>query len=598
MDSSTKSLGDVTGPDFSFFNGCSNSFPFVLPPSGLLNSKTQSFSCSSDDCSQQHARSSKSKRSIKADTFSNAGNKASCQSAPQNKDFTNTSMNTETTECTRCKYCSIRMSMLRQLEKRQSAKSSRKRKLSSEISASHVSGDSSSSEKFDKSCQTSSALFKEAPMTKKENRCFMVVLRYQNGKPLRTETFCSCALKGLEDDCTCGENNSNIEWSWDQIKRGDSTLVEQDPRTVMFHKDYSCGTAAICGEQLMDKDQYFWEIKMATPVYGTDMMIGVGTAGVDLNSHHNEFCSMLGIDGDSWGFSYDGRVQHNGQKKNYCGRYGQGAIVGVHLDMWHGTLTFYKNRRHLGIAYEGLRGKSLYPMACSTAARSAMRIVSAVSFPSSLQFLCARLLRKHVPDHLNVLEVLQMPPGLRRILSKTLGWLLRALHPKTPEKASKTSSSSSCICDICSPLKNVFEGYSDDEGENDDVDYTHSGFSYLDSEDEEDSEESDVEDALTVRSVHFKEQNGLVEVFHHGLPSTVNLSLHHPSTSSSGSSSPKRRRLEAGVPLSSKETNIESEDEDNGNSESEESILEHESSEENTSRSRKYKLGKRKMTQR
>lgn len=32
----------------------------------------------------------------------------------------------------------------------------------------------------------------------------------------------------------------------------------------------------------------------------------------------------------------------------FSSRFGQGSIIGVHLDTWHGTLTFYKNRHCIG----------------------------------------------------------------------------------------------------------------------------------------------------------------------------------------------------------------------------------------------------------
>ncbi|RUS72777.1 hypothetical protein EGW08_019463 [Elysia chlorotica] len=401
----------------------------------------------------------------------------------------NVGMNTEKDEIEKrkCKYCLIRVATLRQLERKKSAKTSRRRTVSSGISSSRVSGHS----QVDRGCQTSAALFEQAAMTQWEIRSFMVVLRYRNGKPLRTETFCSCVLYGREDECTCGETDTSFEWLWDRNNRGDTAHVQKDARVVMFHEDHSSGTTAICGEELMDKDQYFWEVKMTTPVYGTDVMIGVGTTGVDLNGHNNEFCSMLGLDGDSWGFSYDGRVQHNGKKKDYSGRYGQGAIIGVHLDMWHGTLTFFKNRTNLGIAYRGLRGKVLIPMACSTAARTTMRIVSSRSFPSSLQYLCCRQLRKLISPHLSVLDVVPMPPGLRRVLSKNLRWLLQASSVPSPGPSTKTAFASNHICDICLPLKNVFEGYTDDEGGSSDEDHLHNGFNFLDTDEEEDFEESD-----------------------------------------------------------------------------------------------------------
>lgn len=33
---------------------------------------------------------------------------------------------------------------------------------------------------------------------------------------------------------------------------------------------------------------------------------------------------------------------------SFSSRFGQGSIIGVHLDTWHGTLTFFKNRKCIG----------------------------------------------------------------------------------------------------------------------------------------------------------------------------------------------------------------------------------------------------------
>lgn len=44
-----------------------------------------------------------------------------------------------------------------------------------------------------------------------------------------------------------------------------------------------------------------------------------------------------------------GHLQHKGDKVKFSSRFGQGSIIGVHLDTWHGTLTFYKNRHCIGL---------------------------------------------------------------------------------------------------------------------------------------------------------------------------------------------------------------------------------------------------------
>ena len=48
--------------------------------------------------------------------------------------------------------------------------------------------------------------------------------------------------------------------------------LSDDGRDVKFHINYSGGTAAVRGSQPMTDMQCFWEIKMVTPVYGTDMV--------------------------------------------------------------------------------------------------------------------------------------------------------------------------------------------------------------------------------------------------------------------------------------------------------------------------------------
>lgn len=239
------------------------------------------------------------------------------------------------------------------------------------------------------------------------------------------EAFCDCHKRGREKECVCGEEDTCFDWTWDDASKSHASVIKGGDREVMFHIDYSAGTAAVRGNLKMHKDQYYWEIKMTTPVYGTDMMVGVCKTDMDLNKCRRVFCSMIGQDEDSWGLSYTGHIQHKMTKRSYSSKFGQGSIVGVHLDMWHGTLSFYKNRKPLGIAFTGLQGKMLYPVVSSTAARSGMRIIRCCSFPTSLQFMCCQALRRVIPSHLDVLSAVVLPPGLKDFLKNNVQWLLQ-----------------------------------------------------------------------------------------------------------------------------------------------------------------------------
>lgn len=83
----------------------------------------------------------------------------------------------------------------------------------------------------------------------------------------------------------------------------------------------------------------------------TLQMIGVGTSKARIAYLTDRFVSRLGMDEETWGFSCHGLFHHNGERRCYAQKFDQGNIIGVHLDLWRGTLSFYKNRKHLGMSY-------------------------------------------------------------------------------------------------------------------------------------------------------------------------------------------------------------------------------------------------------
>lgn len=171
-------------------------------------------------------------------------------------------------------------------------------------------------------------------------------------------------------------------------------------------------------------------------------MIGVGTSNVNLNSAEHDFCSFLGHDRESFGFSYHGYIQHAGKKLNYGACFGQGSLVGVYLDTWRGTLEFFLNRKplgkfiilqistylyfslqyfyDLGIAFTGLRDFALYPMVCSTAAHSMMRLTYSCSVPASLSVSCLSVLKSSHRAYLST-----MIPGLRYLTQSIFADILK-----------------------------------------------------------------------------------------------------------------------------------------------------------------------------
>ena len=68
------------------------------------------------------------------------------------------------------------------------------------------------------------------------------------------------------------------EWTWDSNHKSTAAKIQDDFRTVIFHPNFSNGTAAVRGSTPMKDGQHFWEVKMITPVYGTNMVIPNATS--------------------------------------------------------------------------------------------------------------------------------------------------------------------------------------------------------------------------------------------------------------------------------------------------------------------------------
>ncbi|KAL0882837.1 hypothetical protein ABMA27_016373 [Loxostege sticticalis] len=235
---------------------------------------------------------------------------------------------------------------------------------------------------------------------------------------LNATAYCQCwgkrspmSWKQL-NSCSCGEDHDVSEWKWEQpLANGLSwVVISEDQKQVTFHPFYSSGTAAVRGDTpMLLNHHYYWEVKMLTDTYGTDIMVGLGTNKVNVADFQFKFTSLLGQDSESYGLSYTGAVRHNATSSNDSAGFCRGTIIGVRVDMWRGTLEFYLNRKAQGISFYNLRRhQMLYPMICSTAAQSSMRLIYAASWRASLLVDAAKILASSVQTNKKV----KVPPGL------------------------------------------------------------------------------------------------------------------------------------------------------------------------------------------
>ncbi|KAI8437173.1 hypothetical protein MSG28_010505 [Choristoneura fumiferana] len=194
----------------------------------------------------------------------------------------------------------------------------------------------------------------------------------------------------LATDCACGEEDAIGEWTWQEPEGNVQNSLEfsKNDTQVTFHPTYSSGTATVRGDCPFHKDHHhYFEIKMLTDTYGTDIMVGVGTDKVNIAESRYKFTSLLGEDDQSYGLSYRGMVRHGAGLAHESAGFCRGSIVGVRVDLWHGTLdlngiSFFNLRRH----------QQLYPMVSSTAAQSKIRLIYAASWRASLLVDAAKIL--------------------------------------------------------------------------------------------------------------------------------------------------------------------------------------------------------------
>lgn len=97
-----------------------------------------------------------------------------------------------------------------------------------------------------------------------------------------------------------------------------------------------------------------------------------------------------------------------------------------------------------GVAATKLQNKKFYPMVCSTAAKSSMKVIRSCASMTSLQYLCCHRLRQLRPDSGDTLEGLPLPPGLKQVLRHKLGWVLSMScgrhKPPTPSPVATCAS--------------------------------------------------------------------------------------------------------------------------------------------------------------
>ncbi|XP_065164728.1 SPRY domain-containing SOCS box protein 3 [Atheta coriaria] len=209
-------------------------------------------------------------------------------------------------------------------------------------------------------------------------------------------------------------------WAWSRYERSPEVKIFGKTSNVAhFHPNWSSGTAGVRGTRVLNNGRYFWELQLSQRIFGTSMMFGIGTKKARL--HADAFTNLLGEDNNGWGLSHKGLLWHGGRWYHYTKpfRENEATTIGILYDGIAGTLTYYKDGKSLGVAFRGLNDikENLYPIVCSTAAKTEMTLDTMKRDFVNLQDRCRAVIVKRVASKRD-LDKLLVPTRIKAYLGE------------------------------------------------------------------------------------------------------------------------------------------------------------------------------------
>lgn len=220
-----------------------------------------------------------------------------------------------------------------------------------------------------------------------------------------------------------------LAYAWNPVDSSiniDVKLV--DPLTLHRHP-VAQSTDAIRGKIGFSRGFHMWRIDWKQRERGTHAVIGVCTKEAPVHCHG--YCSLIGLTDDSWGWDIIRRRLVHKQSPDIedqpypsiaagaagvavgggDDQLGLGAAVSavapvdvnesifVLLDMEEGTLAFVNDGQYLGVAFNGLAGRTLYPAISAVWGHCEVTMAHTASLnplPLPLLHFCRFYIRKHL----------------------------------------------------------------------------------------------------------------------------------------------------------------------------------------------------------
>ncbi|XP_065086819.1 protein gustavus-like [Ochlerotatus camptorhynchus] len=222
---------------------------------------------------------------------------------------------------------------------------------------------------------------------------------------------------------------TQLEYSWNSDDSSPYVFVKEDDKMTFHRYSVAQSTDCIRGKVGFTKGLHVWELLWSTQQRGTHAVIGVATSEAPL--HSQGYQSLVGSNDQSWGWDL-GRNMLYHNSKIYPGITYPSILkpdetflvpekILVALDMEEGTLSFIADGQYLGMAFEGLKGRKLYPIVSAVWAHCeiTMKYIGGLDRePLSLMDLCRCVIRQKLGrTHLKKrVEQLQLPKSVKTYL--------------------------------------------------------------------------------------------------------------------------------------------------------------------------------------
>jgi len=214
---------------------------------------------------------------------------------------------------------------------------------------------------------------------------------------------------------------------WNDQDKSLNISVKEDDVTVFHRHPVAQSTDCIRTITSYERGLHVFEMTWKTRQRGTHAVLGVATADAAL--HAVGYSSLVGSDGNSWGWDLGrSKACHDDKSHTYPSSLTQEESFVVPdkffmvLDMEEGTLAFVVDGQYLGVAHGGLRGKKLFPIVSTVWGHCEIGIkyVGGLDHePVPLMDLCRQVIR-HQVGRKNIekgnIEKLNLPKSIAKFL--------------------------------------------------------------------------------------------------------------------------------------------------------------------------------------